>query len=264
LTAPEAFGELRAKMAHVWGSAPWERAEHTLAAVHEHLVRVLEPRPGMRFLDLGTGTGAVARLVARAGAEVSACDPAAALLDAARRLADESGVAVRFDTGGAERLPYGDAAFDAVASSMAFIFAPDHERAAAELARVTRPGGQVAFSAWRESFFGPVLGKYAPPPEPGHGDSLDWSDPAYAQRLLGDAFDLRFEEGDAPLVGDSSEELWELLSTSVGPFAARTRSLEPAERETLHVEFVEHLESFRDGDRIVASHRYVVVAGTRR
>ena len=259
-----AFEELKSKMAHVWGSAPWERAEHTLEAVHQHLIRVLAPGPGMRFLDVGTGAGAVARRAAREGAEVVGVDPAAGLVETARRLAAEAGVDVRFDVGDAESLPYEDSSFDAVASSMGLIFAPDHARVAAELARVTRPGGRVALSAWKESFFEPVLGKYAPPPEPGQGDPLDWSDPAHTEELLGSSFELDYEDGDAPLVLPSGEAGWELLSTSVGPFRARVKSLDAEQREQLRREFVEYLESFREGDAIFAHHRYVVVIGRRR
>jgi SAM-dependent methyltransferase len=258
------FEELKAKMAHVWGSAPWENVEHTLVPVHEHLVGVLAPAPGMRFLDLGTGTGAVARLAARAGAEVAAADPAGGLIETARRLAEEEGLAIRFDVGEAEQLPYEDAAFDAVASSMAFIFAPDHERAAHELARVTRPRGRIAFSAWAEPFFDPICGKYRPPPEPGQGDSLAWSDPQYARQMLGDTFSLEFEDGDAPLVAESGEEAWQLISTGVGPMRALAKSLEGEELERFHREFVDYMETFRVDGGIVAPHRYVVVIGTRR
>jgi SAM-dependent methyltransferase len=259
-----AFEELKAKMAHVWSSAPWERAEHTLEAVHEHLVRVLAPGPGMRFLDVGTGTGAVARRAALAGADVVAVDPAAGLVETARRLAAADDLDIRFDVGDAEALPYGDASFDAVASSMALIFAPDHARVAGELARVTRPGGRVAFSAWTESFFEPVLGKYAPAPEPGQGDPLEWSDPEHAHVLLGEWFELAYEDGDSPLVAPSGDAAWELLSSSVGPLRARAASLDDDERDQLRREFVAYLESFRDGDAIVAHQRYVVVIGRRR
>lgn len=258
------FEELKSKMAHVWSSAPWERAEHTLESVHEHLIRVLAPGPGMRLLDVGTGTGAVARRAARDGAKVVGVDPAAGLVEAARRLAAEEGLDVRFDVGDAESLPYDDSSFDAVASSMGLIFAPDHARVAAELARVTRPGGRVAFSAWKENFFEPVLGKYTPPPEPGQGDPLAWSEPAHTEELLGSSFELAYEDGDAPLITPSGEAGWELLSTSVGPFHARVKSLDAEEREQLHRELVEYLESFRDGDGIFAHHRYVIVIGRRR
>jgi 2-polyprenyl-3-methyl-5-hydroxy-6-metoxy-1,4-benzoquinol methylase len=76
----------------VWGSAPWQKiAKSVLSAVHEELVARLEPRPGERWLDLATGTGAIALRAARAGAEVSALGLSPSPVRTARRLAAEQG-----------------------------------------------------------------------------------------------------------------------------------------------------------------------------
>lgn len=259
-----AFDELKAKLAHVWGSAPWERAADTLAPIHRHVVRVLDPAPGTSFLDVGTGTGAVALLAARTGADVTGCDIAEPLLETARHAAEEAGLDVRFETGDAENLPYRDASFDAVASVMGLIFAPDHRRAADELARVTRRGGRAAFSGWVDGLFAPVMDKYTPPLEPGQGNSRDWGREEYARELLGGDFELEFEHGEAPFVPASGEEGWELLTTSVGPFKARAGSLDPDAREQLHRELVDYLESHRMNEGIHVPGAYLLVVGTRR
>ncbi len=57
--------------AAIWGSATWEHVAPTMAQIHDRLVAALEPRPGERWLDIGTGTGAVALRAARAGATVT-------------------------------------------------------------------------------------------------------------------------------------------------------------------------------------------------
>src|SRR5712691_5185566 len=142
------FEELKARQGEVWGSAPWERVAPLLAPVHEHLVRVLHPRPGLRWLDVATGTGALALRAARAGADVTGVDLAPGLIATARRLAAEEGLAVRFEVGDAEALPCEDASFGTVSSAMGIIFAPDHPAVAHELARVCEPGGRIGFSAW--------------------------------------------------------------------------------------------------------------------
>src|SRR5581483_4191565 len=171
-------------------------------------------------------------------------DLAPGLIETARRLAAEQGLAIRFQTGDAEALPVEDASFDAVSSSMGLIFAPDHAAVARELARVTKPGGRIAFSAWHEdSCFRSVTQKYAPPPLPGQGDSDDWATREYVQEKLGDSFDLSYEEGDCPITGESGEEVWELMRTSAGPMKARAETLEPEQVEALHREFVELLEA---------------------
>lgn len=259
------FDELKTRLSQVWSSAPWELIAPQLAPVHEHLVRALRPAPGVRWLDVATGTGAVATLAARAGAEVTGIDLAPGLIETARRLAEEEGLDIRFDTGDAEALPVEDASFDVVSSSMGVIFAPDHAAMAGELARVTRPGGRIGFSAWKkDACFMPITRKYSPPLLPGQGDSQDWASEAYAREMLADAFELEFEEGDCPITGESGEAIWERQVASVGPMKARTETLEPAELEQFHREFVELLEAHRTDGGIHLAGPYVLVLGTRR
>jgi len=249
----------------MWSSAPWERVAPQLAPVHEHLVRALRPAPGVRWLDVATGTGAVAILAARAGADVTGIDLAPGLVETARRLAADEGLEIRFETGDAEALPVEDAAFDVVSSSMGLIFAPDHAAVARELARVCRPGGRIGFSAWTPNagFMG-ITRKYSPPLLPGQGDSDDWASEDYVRTVLGDAFELEFEDGDSPFTGRSGEAIWQLVSTSAGPMKARTESLQPAELEELHREFVELLEEHRTAEGIHLPSPYLLVLGTRR
>jgi len=259
------FEELKTRLSEVWSSAPWERVAPQLAPVHEHLVRELRPAPGVRWLDVATGTGAVATLAAHAGADVTGIDLAPGLVETARRLAAEEGLEITFETGDAEALPVGDASFDVVSSSMGLIFAPDHAAVARELARVCRPGGRMGFSAWhKDSCFRPVTQKYSPAPVPGQGDSDDWASEDYVQAMLRDAFELEFEEGDSPITGDSGEAIWELMVTSAGPMKARSETLEPQQREALHREFVELLEAHRTDGGIHLPGPYLLVLGTRR
>lgn len=259
------FDELKARQSEIWSSAPWERVAPMLAPVHEHLVRALRPRRGVRWLDLGTGTGALALLAAREGADVTGLDPAPGLIATARRLAAEQGLDVDFDVADGEAVPHADASFGVVSSSMGIIFAPDHRAAARELARVCEPGGRIGFSAWREGAgFFPVTGRYSPELLPGQGDSLDWSREDYVEDLLGESFELAFEEGDAPVVGLSGEAVWELFVASVGPFKARASSLPPDRFEAFHREFVDLLEAHRAGDEVRVPAPFLVILGTRR
>jgi SAM-dependent methyltransferase len=226
------------------------------------LIRVLEPAPGLCWLDLGTGTGAVALLAARAGADVTGLDLAPALIETARRRALESGLFVSFEVGDAEALPYPDGSFDAISSAMGIIFASDHGLVARELARVCRPGGRIAYSAWRPGgAWSPVSSRYIPPPPP---RSDDLRNEESAERLLGDAFELRFEEGEAPQTGESGEQMWQLLMTSSGLFRSDVESLPPEERESLHRDWVEFADAHRRDGRVHLPSQYLVVVGRRR
>jgi SAM-dependent methyltransferase len=102
--------------------------------------------PGLKVLDAATGPGDVAIAAARAGACVTAVDLAAPLLEAAAARARRERLAVRFQEGSVEDLPFDDGAFDVVLSMSDAMFAVHPGRVAQELARVTQPGGQVALA----------------------------------------------------------------------------------------------------------------------
>jgi SAM-dependent methyltransferase len=247
-----------------WGSAPFDRIVHQLAPMHEHLVASLAPRAGERWLDVATGTGAVALRAARAGAKVTGLDFAPELLETAARLAAAEGLDISFDRGDAERLPYEDECFDVVSSSVGVIFAPDHVAAAAELARVLPSGGRLGIAAWRPDPRWSFLADFRPSPPDEAGDSDDWGREEHAQALLGDAFELRFEEGDCPLVGEAPEAVWELVSSSVGPMKTLVATLDDERREALRQAELEHLREFEDGNGVHRPQAYLLVLGERR
>jgi SAM-dependent methyltransferase len=251
--------------AEIWGSAPWERIEHQLAPIHTHLLRVLPHGPGVRFLDLATGAGAVALHAARAGADVTGLDLAPRLVETARRRAQTAGLRIRFDVGDAEALPYPNASFDAVSSAMGIMLARDHEAIARELARVCRPGGAIAFSAWREGGgWTPITAPYFESRAAGEPDPLDFGRRARVQALFAEAFELRFESGDAPLTGPTGEEVWRLAVATSGPFKARVAALEPNQRERLHLELVDYLDRRRRDGKVHVPTPYVLTIGARR
>lgn len=98
--------------------------------------------PGMRVLDIGTGTGTVARSLAARGGDVLGIDPARGQIEAARKLAQAEGVGARFAEGLAERNGQLDAAFDLVTAAQCWHWF-DRALAAAECARVLKPGGAL-------------------------------------------------------------------------------------------------------------------------
>ena len=118
-------------------------------ALTPHLGAALGLHPGLRVLDIASGTGASALALARAyGCAVVGVDLGAANVRDATAAAARAGLGgrVRFARGDAERLPFDDASFDAVLCECAFCTFPDKRAAASEFARVLRPGGRVGLS----------------------------------------------------------------------------------------------------------------------
>jgi SAM-dependent methyltransferase len=101
--------------------------------------------PGTHVLDLGTGTGSVARGLARRGANVVGLDPAPALLAEAESLDQQAGVSVTYRVGHAEALAFDAASFDCVVAGQSWHWF-DRPRAAGEVRRVLRPGGTVVIA----------------------------------------------------------------------------------------------------------------------
>ena len=265
-----AFEELKALQAEKWGAAPWERfAGPSMADIHDDLVRRLGVRAGEQWLDLATGTGAVATRAARQGAVVTGLDLAPKMIETARRLAAEDGLEITYEVGDVEDLPHPDASFDTVSSAMGVIAAPDHAAVARELARVCRPDGRIGLAAWRPGGYQArqmELGaKYLPPPPEGMGNVLDWGRRDYAAEMLGAAFDLEFFDGESPERGESPEWLWEMLSSSVGPAKAMLDVLDADGQAQLRADFIEDWGRYRTADGTVAMPReYLIILGHRK
>lgn len=264
-----AFEALKTRQAAAYSSAPFERLAESAADIHDALVEAVRVTPGERWLDVATGTGAVAVRAARRGAEVTAQDLAPGLIETARRLAAAEGLAVTFDESDCEQLPYPDASFDVVTSAHGAVFAPDHRAVAAQLARVCRPGGRLALTAWRPGgaigrFFH-MLTQFQPsPPPPGAGNPLDWGRPGYVTDLLATDFDLTFTEAQSPQLAWSSEALWELFTTAFGPVKALAEGLDQSRRSEFHRAFVDFYNEYRVPGGVSSPREYLLIVGRRR
>jgi SAM-dependent methyltransferase len=261
-----ALAGLKADQARIWGAASWQNiAERQLFPVHDELVARLDPRPGERWLDLATGSGAVALRAARAGAEVSAQDLAAPLIDTARQLAAAEGLNVRFAVGDAERLDYPDSSFDVVSSAHGVVHAYDHRAVARELARVCRPGGRLGLTYWLPNPELQALMErvgYARPP--GVDLPRDWVRRDHVSALLGEAFALEFVEAVCPWTGESGEATWRLLIESDGPAREGFAGLSAAKRAELKRDWIEFFERHRGPGGVSVPRPYLLILGRRR
>jgi 2-polyprenyl-3-methyl-5-hydroxy-6-metoxy-1,4-benzoquinol methylase len=101
------------------------------------LERFAGPIRNRRILDVGTGTGRAAIIMAQGGGCVTAVDPSEEMLEIARRRAAEASLSIRFAAGDAHRLEFSDRAFDVVISLRVLMHAADWPRCLAELCRVS-------------------------------------------------------------------------------------------------------------------------------
>jgi ubiquinone/menaquinone biosynthesis C-methylase UbiE len=243
--------------AEIWSGASYERLAATYAPIHDRVAALLAIEPGTRVLDAACGTGAVALRAARAGASVVGVDISADQLEKARQAAAAEGLAIQFDEGDCQELPYGDADFDAVASSFGAIFAADHTRTAAELARVCRAGGRLVMTAWAKDAWSEVHTK-AGRTFSHEADAREWSEEERIRELLGDAFDIELQTGSWRVEADSPAALWELLSNSMPPL--RAWLAEQSDEKRARAEQV-YLEFLAPG---ALEREYVLILGTRR
>lgn len=112
------------------------------------LIRVAALRPGERVLDVGCGTGVVARLAREqvgAGGAIAGLDPNPGMLAVARAVTPPE-LNIEWHQAGAESIPLRDGAFDVVLSQMALQFMPDRGQALREMRRVLADGGRIALN----------------------------------------------------------------------------------------------------------------------
>lgn len=157
------------------------------------LVRFAGVTKGMRVLDIGCGTGVVAVTAARLGARVKAADLTPQLLERARENCRIADVEVEWVEADVEQLPFDDGEFDIVLSQFAHMFAPRPEVAIAEMLRVLRSGGTIAFSTWPPELLSGrsmrLQASYTPPPAQAVAPPSPtlWGDPNLVRQRLGDA-----------------------------------------------------------------------------
>jgi SAM-dependent methyltransferase len=252
-------------MSEVWSAGTYERLAARFAPVQDQLVNLLRIGPDDRVLDLATGTGEVAVRAAARGARVTGIDIAEPMLAKARARLREAGAEATFDLGDVEYLPYEDACFDVLVSNFGLVFAPDHANVAAELARVSCPGGRLGFTAWKPNpKLGELYRRFSEEPIEGR-EAYEWGREDHVEAMLGEDFDLDFEDGTLWLEAESGEEIWTLFSESAPPVIALARRLDEEQREAFHRAFVEVYEGYRTPDGgIRAPRRYLLVLGTRR
>jgi len=187
MSATPDISVLKQSMRATWMAGDFGVVAKTITGSAEEFIARLGITPGAKVLDIACGTGNSAIPLARAGAVVTGVDIAPNLLEQARERAAAAGLAVTFDEGDAEQLPYADASFDAVTTMFGAMFAPRPELVTSEFARVLKPGGLLAMANWNpDGFTGKMfkVGSGHVPPPPGVPPPVLWGDDATVRQRL--------------------------------------------------------------------------------
>ncbi|MCE9582373.1 MAG: class I SAM-dependent methyltransferase [Planctomycetes bacterium] len=222
------------KQKQAWGTGDFNVFALKTMAVAESLCAALDPRSGQKVLDVATGSGNAALVAARRHCDVTGIDFAPSLVERAKLRATAEGTPIDFREADAQALPFPDGSFDVVTSVFGVMFAPDQEKAAAELLRVTKPGGKIGLATWAPDGFGGDFFKtvrtYAPPPE-GLKPPTRWGTEAGLKELLGGGVtSLAMEKETFFQHYRSMEHLVHLFETYFGPVAMAASKLDDAGR----------------------------------
>lgn len=270
LPTHEDVATFKQRQRSMWAAGDYPSMAEDIAAAGERLVDRLEVAPGERLLDAGCGSGTAARYAAGKGAQVTALDLTPELLAAGRRRAEREGLRIDWREGDVEALPWPDASFDVVISCFACMFAPRHEVAAAELARVLRPGGRLGICAWTPAgaiggFFKTVAAHVPPPPWA--RPPLLWGTPEHVSALFaGTGLELTFDRDAITFADPSVDAGVDEFKTKFGPILLARQALEPEGRwEALEGDIRDYLagrNEATDGSLRYAG-EYLVTVGRR-
>jgi ubiquinone/menaquinone biosynthesis C-methylase UbiE len=261
------------KAQSVW-NAPGGRYDdisRSIADAIEHAAERLQPKPGERVLDLATGTGWGSRIIAQRfpGVSVTGADIADQMLDYARSAAATLKLNIDYHHADAEKLPFADASFDAVISTFGVMFVSKPEAAAAELARVLKKGGRLTLATWTNdgnifNMFGVMKKFMAAPPTPPPPSPFEWGKRERLQELLGQNFQLGFEEGSNQFRYASGEQAWNLWVNHYGPAKSLAATLDDARLEQFKRDMIAWHETFPSELGFDQPRRYVITRGVRR
>ena len=261
---------LKARQHAAWSSGNYAIVGTTLQIVGEELCEALDIRAGSKVLDVAAGNGMVTLAAARRWCDVTSTDYVPALLELGRARAEAEALSVTFKEADAENLPFADASFDVVLSTFGVMFTPNQDKAAAELVRVCRRGGQIGLASWTpEGFIGQVfktLGKYLPPPAGAKSPAM-WGTRARITEMFGvEASSIKAESRNFMFRYRSTEHFLDVFKTFYGPVLKAFAALEPAKQDELRDDLSALIARLnRSGDRtMIVPAEYLEVVITKR
>jgi len=265
-----------------WSSAAgaWRKWRREFAlqsrAATDVLLETARVEPGMRILDLASGSGEPAISLALAagpkGCVVATDIVPAMLLGAREHAADRGGGNVVFAGASGEALPFADGAFDQLTCRFGVMFFRAVEQAMGEARRVLKPRGRAIFLAWGEAryntFFSATTGvllKHAPPAQQTPDLAHRFAQPGSLSAALGPAFQQVTETIYSiawPWPG-TPQGFWDYSVEVRRSFRRIFESLSPDERQQAKLESLAEMQRFYDGRRVNFVGQIVIASGVR-
>ena len=247
----EQLTAIKSRQRLMWESGDYAVIGATLQIVGELLNEAADVHAGDRVLDVAAGNGNATLAAARRFATVTSTDYVPALLERGRRRAEAEGFTnVRFEVADAEALPYADARFDVVLSTFGVMFAPDHQRAAAELMRVCTKGGRIALASWTpQGFLGQLfrlIAQYVPPAA-GVRSPLLWGTEAHLRELFPSASGIEHATRMFAFRYRSPEHWVEVFRSFYGPLHKAFAALDVERQAALEADLLALLRSLNTG-----------------
>lgn len=264
------IGMVRQMQQKTWSEGDFSMVAGQVQMVAEELVEAARIVADERVLDVacGSGNGALAA-ARRAWGNTVGADFVPALLERGRERAATERLDVEFVEADAVDLPFGDGEFDVVLSIFGAMFAPEHERAAAELLRVCRPGGRIGMANWvPDSGVGKMfmtVAKHAPPP-PGLTSPLLWGTEDHLRELFGDGIsDLKLERRKSRQTFRSPEHCLEFFRAWFGPTKMAYERVGEEGQEALTADMLAYFEEYNAGGEgtLVLEPEYLQVIALR-
>jgi SAM-dependent methyltransferase len=254
-----------------WSQGDFGMVANLVVYVSETLADSLQIVPGERVLDVacGSGNGALAA-ARRAWGNTVGADFVPALLERGRERAAAERLEIEFVEADAQDLPFDDADFDVTTSIFGAMFAPDQEKAAAELLRVTKPGGRIGMANWcpdggLQDFFAAIV-KHTGGPPPGFTPPVLWGAEDHVRGLFGDSVtDLRAERRKSRQAFRSADHYLDFFRSYFGPIKAAYEKIGPEGEQALTTDLKAVLEELNVGDSraLVVEPEYLQVIATR-
>ncbi len=261
------------------GWEKWDRLfEEQMAFVNHRLVADARLRAGLTVLDLGSGTGYPALLGAQtvgATGSVVGMDLAEQMLAAAERKAKRLGLNnISFKTGDVTSLPFEPNSFDAITSRFCLMFLPEIPKAAAEVARVLKPGGWVAAAVWSAPEKNPSIGLSMaaikqvielPPPDPTAPGIFRLAKPGELAGMFQQAglVDVTDQEFLADWTYGSADEYYTSLMEIAAPVQNLMAKLTDAQKQDVKQRILQATSNYMRGGRIVFPMAIRIVAARK-